>query len=203
MVDRGWGKGRVIVFSIPGDGDWTMWPSSPTFAPVMLDLMDYLIGSAGEMSSVDIGSNISYPVDLSVYDNRVSLRDPNNEKTESVAKPLDESDESRESELYRVEFDSVNLRGFYELGLNRHSGETEKVLFASNLDPRESQLKRLPKSQLEGDFFGPKVTLTSAEDLNKQTVSGGNTEIWPQILILLFAILVTEQFLAWWFGRRR
>lgn len=203
MVDRSWGNGRVIVFSIPGDGDWTMWPSSPTFAPVMLDLMDYLIGSAGEMSSVEIGSPINYPVDLSVYDNRVSLRDPNNEKVEAVARPLDDTEASRESELYRVQFDSVQRRGFYELGLKRHSGETESVLFASNLDPRESQLKRIPKSNLEGDFFGDKVTLVTAEELNKQTVSGGNTEIWLQVLFLLFAVLVVEQFLGWWFGRRR
>ena len=67
MVDRAWGQGKVIVFTIPGDGDWTMWPSSPTYAPVMIDLIDYLVGSEVDDSQVEIGGSISYPVDLSVY----------------------------------------------------------------------------------------------------------------------------------------
>ncbi len=203
MVDRSWGKGKVVVFTIPGDGDWTMWPSSPTFAPVMLDLIDYLIGSLGENSAVAIGKPITYPVDLTVYDSRVSLRDPGNEKVESVARPLEETESSRASEIYRVEFDNVNRRGFYQLELKKHDGETESVLFGSNPDPRESQLKRMSPASLEGDFLGDDVKLVTAEELGTQTVKGGNTEIWMQILMLLFVVLVCEQFLGWWFGRKR
>jgi hypothetical protein len=203
MVDRSWGQGKVVVFTIPADGDWTMWPSSPTFAPVMLDLIDYLIGSLGENSSVAIGKPITYPVDLTVYDNRVSLRDPGNEKVESVARPLEDTEASRASEIYRVEFDNIHRRGFYELDLKKHDGETESVLFASNPDSRESQLKRMSPASLEGDFLGDKVKLVSASELGTQTVEGGNTEIWMQVLMLLFVVLVCEQFLGWWFGRKR
>lgn len=203
MVERSWGQGKVVVFTIPGDGDWTMWPSSPTFAPVMLDLIDYLVGSFGENSSVEIGKPITYPVDLSVYDSRVSLRDPGNEKVESVARPLEDTEASRASEIYRVQFDDIKRRGFYELDLKKHDGETESVLFASNPDPHESQLKRMSPASLEGDFFGDNVKLVSTEELGKQVVKGGNTEIWMQVLFLLFVVLVCEQFLGWWFGRKR
>ena len=203
MVDRTYGTGNVIVFTIPGDGDWTMWPSSPTFPPVMIDLIDYLVGSAGEASLVEMGGTISYPVDLSAYDNRVSLRNPKKEKIEAVAAPVNDSEEAEKSVLYQVKFDDVNRRGFYELGMTRHTGETEKVLFASNLDPRESQLKRMPAASMEGDFFGDKVSLVSTEQLTEQTVEGGNTEIWLQVLLLLFGILALEQFLGWFWGKKR
>ena len=55
MVDLSYGAGNVIVFTIPGDGDWTMWPSSPTFPPVMIDLVDYLVGSGAEEGVVELG----------------------------------------------------------------------------------------------------------------------------------------------------
>jgi hypothetical protein len=208
MVDLSYGSGNVIVFTIPGDGDWTMWPSSPTFPPVMIDLVDYLVGSGAEEGVVELGGEVSYPVDMSAYDSRVSLRDPQNEKVESIAKPNGESnggepDSNGASVLYRVNFDGVQRRGFYELGLSRHTGEEEMVLFAANVDPRESQLKRIPASALEGDFLGEKVTMVAAGGLVGQQVSGGETEIWLQILLFLFAVLVLEQVLGWFWGKKR
>lgn len=203
MIDRTFGSGNVIVFTIPGDGDWTMWPSSPTFPPVMIDLIDYLVGSTGEASMVEMEGAISYPVDLSAYDNRVALRNPKNEKIESVAAPVNETEEAKKSVLYQVQFDDVSRRGFYELELTRHTGEKEKVLFATNLDPRESRLKRLSAASMEGDFFGDQVSLVSTDQLSEQTVEGGNTEIWLQVLLLLFGILALEQFLGWFWGKKR
>ncbi|MEM7785811.1 MAG: hypothetical protein AAF623_20860, partial [Planctomycetota bacterium] len=206
MVDRALGNGHVIVFTIPGDGDWTMWPSSPTFPPVMIDLIDYLVGVSGTDSSVELGGQIKYPVDISAFQNRVGLRDPDNEKMESIARLPDgtqDQGEGSDSVIYEVAFESIDHRGFYELELTRHSGEKSNVLFAANLDSRESQLKRLSKSETQGDFFDDKVKFITPEGLAEQTVDGGNTEIWPQILILLFLALVAEQFLGWFWGRRR
>ena len=203
MVDRTLGNGNVMVFTIPGDGDWTMWPSSPTFPPVMIDMIDYLVGGSGEDSSVELSGAINYPVDISAFDSRVALRDPKNEKIESVAKPEDDSDAAKTSEIYQVKFEGIERRGFYNLEMKRHSGEKESVLFAANLDPRESQLKRMPATATQGDFFGDKVKMISVDELNDQNVAGGNTEIWPQILMLLFGILVLEQFLGWFWGKKR
>ncbi|MFT5301583.1 MAG: hypothetical protein ACI87E_001461 [Mariniblastus sp.] len=203
MVDRNFGAGNVVVFTVSGDGDWTNWPSSPTYPLVIVDLIDYLVGSNGEESSIDVGGSISFPVDISAYENRVSLRDPLNEKIETVAKPVGDSEAAKQSELYRVSFDNIDRRGFYDLELTRHTGEKESVLFVSEFDARESQLKRLPKSATEGDFFGEKVTLVSGAELAEQEVDGGETEIWMQILLLLFAVLALEQFLGFFWGKRR
>jgi len=113
MVDKTIGAGNVIVFTIPGDGDWTMWPSSPTFPPVMVDLIDYLVGSGGEESSIDLGGAINFKLDVSAYQGRVGLRDPKNEKTEAVARPIDETQSAEQSEIYKVSFDGIDRRGFY------------------------------------------------------------------------------------------
>jgi uncharacterized membrane protein len=201
MVEKSLGDGRVVIFTLPGDGDWTMWPSSPTFVPVMIDLIDYLVGNTASATGITLGESISYPIDLSAYQNRVALRDPKNEKTETVAKPIDPTAE--QSLLYRAEFADLNRAGFYELQLTNHTGEVEPVVFASNYDVNESQLKRLSESERSEEFFGNKVSLVSMSEIGEQTVSGGNTEIWIWILVVLFGILVTEQFLGWWWGKKR
>ena len=204
MVERSWGDGRVIVFTIPGDGDWSMWPSSPTYAPVMIDMIDYLVGAVGESSSVKVGGSLAYPVDLSISESRVYLKDPDGERIESVARPIvsDEGDE-QDDVLCRVQFDDITKRGFYEVGLKKHSGTKEAVLFASNIEPDEGQLRRMDESQLAGDFFVDKIRRVVATDIKNEAVSGGNTEIWPQIIWLLLVVLALEQFLGWWFGKKR
>ena len=204
MVERSWGGGRVIVFAIPGDGDWSMWPSSPTYAPVMIDMIDYLVGAVGEVANVKVGGKVTYPVDLSASESRVYLRDPDGERMEAVARPIvDEGGQDQDDVLCRVQFDNVTKRGFYEVGLKRHTGESDTVLFASNVDPLEGELNRMEESQLEGDFFVDKIRRVVAADIKNEEVSGGNTEIWPQVIWLLLAVLATEQFLGWWFGRKR
>ena len=201
MVDKAVGDGRVIVFTIPSDGDWTLWPSSPTYAPVMIDLMDYLLGQSKQVSSVLIGQTIRNPIDLSAFNNRVKLRDPEEETIEAVAKPLEGSEP--DALLQEVRFEDIGRAGFYELQYQRHEGGTDSTLFASNYDPQESRLDRLSVND-QGDFFsGKNLQLVSGEELASQSVAGSNSEFWVQVLMLLFGVLLVEQFLGYWWGRKR
>ncbi len=226
MVEQTLGSGKVVVFSVPADGDWTMWPSSPTYAPVMIDLISHLIGDDSSSSTIQIGNSILIPVDLAIYEQRVGLRNPKDEKIETIARPLgslsikknmdlaDSDDSTRErnemqmdgtdnESAHGVLFDNLQHRGFYQVELKRHDGQLDRELFAANHDPRESNLKRLSESTLETNFFSDKVLRVSPDQLADQTVSGGNSEIWPTVLLTLFGVLVAEQVLAWWWGRKR
>lgn len=203
MVEQSFGKGKAIVFTIPADGDWTMWPGHFSFPPIILDLIDYLVGNDASDSVATLGGEIRTPVDLSLYQNQVSLRDPKNEKIEKVAKPAEGTEEDDGQSIYYATFEDIDRSGFYELGLNRHSGETDTLLFASNVDTSEGKLKRLDVNSLNADFFGENFSLIKPEVLREQEVKGSSSEIWPQIVILLLGILGLEQFLAWLWGRRR
>ena len=120
---------------------------------------------------------------------------------ETVAKPADPS--KPDSVLYKAEFENLSRRGFYDVQLTRHSGVQESTLLATNYDARESQLTRLTQTSLEDNFFGDKVAMVSTAGLLDQSIEGGNSELWVMILIGLMAILVTEQFLGWLWGRKR
>ena len=201
MIDRRIESGRVIAFTIPGDGDWTMWPSSPTFAPVMVDMISYLAGSQNAVNSIQLGSGIKLPVDLSAFVNRVTVRDPEGEKMETVAKPIDP--DRPQSVLYQAEFEKFSKRGFYDIELKRHSGDVQNVLVSTNYDVRESALKRVSQTTLDKNFFGEKTMMVTTAGLLDQTVDGGNSELWMTILLMLMLILAAEQFLGWYWGRKR
>jgi hypothetical protein len=204
MVERNWGSGKVVAFSFPGDGDWSVFPGmDAVFVPIMLDLIDYLVGNTNQASAVSLGGSIKFPIDLTAYQNRVTLRDPQNEKEEMIARPVDETEEAAKSVIYQAQFDDILRRGFYELGLLRTSGEAETVLFAANVQPDEGRLKRLNLTTVESDFWGDKFSTIPVSSLTSQKVPGKTAEMWPQVVWILLLILGTEQFLAWWFGKRR
>ena len=200
MADRVLGKGRTVTFAFSADADWTMWPADPTYVCVMWDLVNDLTGDGTEASRFQVGGSIRELVDLSQYQLRVSLTDPKEEKVEANARPIGDD---QDSVLYEVEFQGLDKRGFYDLQFRREDDEVVSKLFAVNINTAESDLKRLDVAALPDNFFGENTRLLSADQMVLQGESKSSNEIWPLILMLMAGILVTEQFLGWWFGRRR
>ena len=205
MVDQALGKGRVIAFTIPADVDWSWFPSASGCTPftvVMLELIKHMVGNVSGNSDIEIGGKLTHLIDLSNYERNVTLLDPNNEKREAVTKTGDEKDESKI--MRPVEFDDITQRGIYKLMLKRKdSKDPQPVYFATNIDPTEGDLKRLDLNKVGQNYFGDKVRMVSNEQLAAQSISSGNSEIWYFILVALAVVLGLEQFLGWWFGRKR
>jgi hypothetical protein len=233
MVEKNLGKGRVVFFAFPADADWSMWPTGATFVPITLGMIDDFVGRSSENSVVQSGDEIKFPVDVSVYKNRITLTNPAGEKVEAVAAPVDRpgssnvegsndsvsidqatdaatvpvgrdaGDLAASSVLYQAQFPPISGSGFYKLGLSRNLGGEDEVLFAANVDTAEGDLKRIPENRTAGDFFGANVSMVSEAELADQSVKGGSSEIWMTVLSILFVALMAEQFLGWFWGRKR
>ena len=203
MAEKSYGKGRVVAFSIPADIDWTFWPIHPSFSPIMFELAKYLVNDDSDQAAIRVGGGVSIPVDLTAFKQNVSLIDPAKEKTKISAQPFDDTKESENSVFYQARIDDVRKRGVYEMQLDRrHESEADSIFFAANVDPQEGELKRVDANALSSSL-GSSVKLITGEQMEQQTVSGGQNEIWLQLLLLLGCCLGVEQFLGWWFGRRR
>jgi hypothetical protein len=203
MAERSYGKGRVVAFSFPADLDWTDWPPHPSYAPVIFDLIHYLAGQSAASDATRVGGSFVQLVDLSAFDSHVAVVDPDGEKTEMLAKPVEGTAENSDSVLYQARVDEIRKRGIYQLQLTRNNGQTQPVHFAANINPDEGQLARLDFGQVGEQYFGARATRVSLAELNSLQISGGHNEIWPQLLVALAIILATEQLLGWWFGRFR
>ena len=203
MVEQLYGSGIVATFTLPCDGDWSDWPSNTFYVPMMIDLVNYMVGSDAEQSVAVMGGDVRQPIDLSLYQNQVGFRDPKMDKIEKVAKRAGDAEAEDGETTYYVTFDDVGQAGFYEMDMKRHSGETDKLLFASNVNSKEGQLKRLDAEGLDKDFFGKNFSMVDTDSVAEQQVKGSSVEFWPYVIVLLLIILGTEQFLGWFWGRKR
>jgi hypothetical protein len=203
MAERPRGNGRVVTFAFPSDADWTMWAAHPTYVCVMWDLVNYLAGSAPDASTLQVGQPVQRLVDLTLYDQDVSLVDPQEEKTQSRAQPIDDSADSSENVLYEVEFPPLTRRGFWSMELARKDGQTDSLLFAANVDPAEGNLRRVDLEALPQGFFGENTRVITPDAMVLQEESGTSNEIWTRILVVLALVLAAEQVLGMWFGRKR
>lgn len=87
VVDRRWGQGRVVFFSLAADADWTDWPSSPSYIVVMFDMVRDLVEGTLQIPLVTVGQDLLEPVDLGRYRNQVRLEGPDMQRWETVAQP--------------------------------------------------------------------------------------------------------------------
>ena len=94
--------------------------------------------------------------------------------------------ETRTSGIYRAEFQPPTIAA---------------QLFAANVDPRESDLRRVDAGQLPRP-----IRSVAAGDTPTILAAGIGRTGWPLFRVLLgtvLGLLLTETFLAWYFSRAR
>lgn len=232
VVEKGYGKGRVIAFLTPADADWSDWPDKPSYVVLVQELTRYLAGDSTGEGAVRVGDPMRYLIDRALYEQEATITAPGNRKinvqafpvaVKNAKKPASANGESSaESEsppeatteqnerqsaaatLWRIDFEGADRRGFYDLRLTPTSGApAESVLFAANVDPSEGDLSRVDVDALRKEWRGLPVTILENHETASQSVHGARIEIWMFLLAGLVGVLFTEQFLGWWFGRKR
>ena len=203
IVEKSFGKGKVVFTTFPADLDWTNWPESPSYVVAVLKTIDYLCGDRAQASELQIGERLQIPLDLTLYRRDASIKDSSDEKYSVQAVPDDNDPEGKNSTVWKVSFDDANRRGFYDLTLTSTAGSQESLLFAANIDPREGNLRPLDTAAVGKDYFGDKTKLVQSVEMAGQTVKSSQNELWRYLLYVLAIVLGTELFLGWLFGRRR
>ena len=132
------------------------------------------------------------------------LKDPRQTVHLLEPKPSETVDTKRNDETqWNVEYRGADTRGLYELNLLRTNGTGEKVMFAVNIDPAESDLQRVDLAELKRKLGDAPIQFVSAEKLTAMSAIGAEAELWPLILCLAVVTLCSEQMLGWFFGRGR
>lgn len=202
IVEKAFGKGRVVALTIPADDAWSNWSQYPSYFVTMQELVRYL-STDSPNNAIRVGETIRQPLDLTQHDRHATLLLPDNKRisTEAVADDLATS--KVKQAIWYINHPETTRRGFYDFELTRKRGGTEHVLYAANIDPREGNLKRLDQADLHRKLAGANVTLISGEKISQSDIRGSQSEWWQNIWGVLLGVLCLESFLGWWFGRRR
>jgi len=190
VVDH-FGLGQVAVSALPGSleartasgAPWSSFAFSPSFLPVIHELVAYLVGDRWlRRRNLIVGEPAIFPWEKS---NRVAtVRSP-----EGVERTLPLPGAEDRGQL---EFRETDEQGAYRFSF----GNRECARFAINLDGRDSDLMPIDPATLPSDFSANTVESSMA-----LPIAAGELSLARTLLAAAGLLLLLEISLAWMLGR--
>jgi aerotolerance regulator-like protein len=196
LLEKPAGRGRVILASSGArlrDGDL---PRRPLFVPLVHGLATYLAASADDRRNLLLGESLVLRVEGAQAGAQASVTDPSGVTQEVAIERLSEEGAGMGAQS-AVRYGPLNLPGFYTVKVGAGAAERSSV-FAANLDPEESNLKRITAEELARveKLLGFQLVRNVA-DLRLYAGDLERREWWRPILwavvgLLLLEVLVTR-----------
>jgi hypothetical protein len=193
VVERRFGKGRVVAFLTTAAPTWNNWARNPSFVVVVQDLQAYLSQRPGEAESRLVGSPLELRLDPALYQPHVRFTTP---ETGAGATTALSASLMADGSLAAV-LPNTELSGFYEAQLTRIDGATERRRYALNVDPAEGDLSALGPEQLAARLEGVKYQYEQAAAFQSTAGELAGYNLGAAILYGLVLLLLAEQILAW------
>ncbi|UCC31276.1 MAG: BatA domain-containing protein [Phycisphaerales bacterium] len=200
MVERRFGRGRVVLITTAADKEWHQWPDHPTFLPVMMELVRHVAHQGRTGVHHWVGDTIELPLDPAVFEPDAVVRTPAYPNEREVGLTAAPAGDGRG---LRLSWEHTDTAGMYQFVLPRHEGGETVRLVAVNVDPQESDLAMAEEDELRQAISDVPFDYVKGVDRLTGAAGGARTELWRLFLLAAAAVLLTEQSLAWWWGRRR
>ena len=196
VVERPFGRGRVILVATSADTSWTAMPMWPSYVPIVQQLLNFAIGGRASQRSALVGQSLGGIVPASSV---------------GMSGTMQTSDGRREPLQLRAEsdatawsFDGTATSGIYTAQFGKSAESSE--LLAVNVDTVESNLEKLTEEQLRAEVlpgvaFDYQTTWEAAADASSGVIGRRATLARP-LLYAVLAMLFVETFLAWKYGAR-
>ncbi len=200
IVERRFGQGGVVLVTTSADKEWHFWPDHPTFLPLVMELTQYLARASDTGQQRHVGEPIELTLDPSAFESDVIVRTPGYPNEREVGLTATPADDGKGLTL---NWDHTDQAGLYQFVLKRVGGGETVRLVAVNLDPKESDLAPANEAQLRRAMED--VPFEYVNSLDEIAAAAGETrlELWRLVLIGAALVLMFEQGLAWFWGRRR
>jgi hypothetical protein len=196
------GRGRIAVVATdgslssidPATGEpWTLWPTWPSFLPIVRELLANIGGGDGQMREQTVGATLhgsiavtlssvaaNEPLQITCPDGRTALA-----STQTTTSGVEWS------------FDDTDVSGVYSL---RGLPEFKLRQYAVNVDTIESDLARIQPDDLPANVIVETTMQNATGDIG--TSDRYSRAGWSQPLLwTALAIMFLESLVAWRFGR--
>jgi hypothetical protein len=192
VVEREFGKGRVVAMLSTASPEWNNWSRNPSFIVALLELQSYLGGTNRPDESRVVGTPIKLELDAAQYQPKVRLLSPGVGEGGSVT-----HDATVSPAGLNVTLNETGASGLYELQLATIDNNSESRHYAFNVEPDEGDLAVTSRDHLTDRLQKVRFNFRQADDfqVTPRELAGANLSDW--ILYALIAILVGEQLLAY------
>ena len=197
MFEHSFGLGKVFTSLTTAGSLWNDWSTNPSFVIFHLELQKYLAKRYRRQESEEVGTPIEFTLDASQYSQELEVTTPD-ERNAQLQMTREQADASgdREEFVWKASFAGTNEPGVYRLTLYDSDQNPEERWLAYNPPLTESSLKLLTQEDLEGRV-GEDVAIQSYEDLAWLQQSDSQQEARMSLLMILFLVMMAEQFLAY------
>jgi uncharacterized membrane protein len=184
LVEKQYGRGRVLLFTSTFDAEWTDFPQRGVFLPFIHEMVKYL---TLRMSEEKKDYLVNAPVQLSGFDFTPGT-------TVAILNPSGEEYRTTINEEGSAFYESTNEPGIYSVHI-----EGQKRYFAVNVDTLESDLRASDpeevKSILVNREKSEQESLSTAETIAAyhQEVEK-NQQIWWYLMAALLVLAIGEMF---------
>jgi hypothetical protein len=204
IVDQAVGPGRVALFNLAADRDWSDWPTDPSYPIVLQEWIRYLAPRRLKGATVTAGDAITWEPRAGV---KFTVLPP-----DGIARPAVE--QRREGEVgggpTAVAFTETHRAGFYRIeaeraaaGIEVPAAALETRWLACCRAARDSDLTPAGEERLRAAFVAAGVEVSigrdTAADAFRKTEEG---ETWRWFAWAAAFFLLGELCFAFWLGRR-
>ena len=187
MTGRAVGRGRVFMFSIAANRDWSTFPLTAFFVPVVHQLIRQGAGASVQPTHLVQGSNI--PVNEAV---------PNYREDDAIAAPSGAQLSIKDNGNRTFFIESLTEPGIYTRA-KAGAAQPEPVL-AVNTDRFESHLTPITPQELsEWTGFKKLLTAKDPEELTRLIDEYRNGRSLAEIFLWIALLL---SLIEWWFANR-
>ena len=200
ILERTFGRGRVVLVTSAVDKEWNLWPDHPTYLPILTELVRHCASYGNDSQDYWVGNTITLSIDPAEFEPDAVLRTPNYPNDREIGLTAAPAQDGRGLEFV---WENAAMSGVYRFILTRRDGREYVKQIAVNIDPGESDLTSSDENELQqsvGDL--PFEYFDGIEELSGST-SEARIEMWRACLLATLGILMMEQCLGWWWGRRR
>lgn len=201
LVERTFGRGRVLLFTSSVDLDWNDWARAMdgSYVVTVLELVQYAARRSEDRLSFVAGETLALSLLPERYEPGGLFRSPGTVDEPAVEARVREP-VAAVGEPVVLEGPVATQLGTYTAELVRRSGGVEARPLAVNLDTRESDLAVARAGELDIALGNVPHEYVEVGEAFLQDDEQARRELWPAVLLLLVSVLMLEQALAWWFG---
>ncbi len=194
VVERRFGRGRVVAFLTTAAPTWNNWArDNPSFVVAMLELQAYLTARPTAETPRLVGQPLELSLDAARYEPQVRFITPREDLSPTT---VEEAEAAANGQL-RATLVNTDVSGIYEARLVRNDGREEVRGFAVNVDPAEGDLRVLDYPELASRLDGVPHQFQLASRYEYAEGEQGGYNLGTALLCFVAVLLVAEQLLAY------
>ncbi len=206
VLERAFGKGRVVAFMTSLTPDWNDWAQNPSLVVICLRLQPYLAASRHTFSDKRVGETLQLELDPGAY--RANVRFTAPDVLSGVTKEIDRTaKKATDKDLNLVaslggasdtsEVETASA-GIYSAWLTTVRGQAEVRRYSLNVDPDEGAMAMPTLAEMTTRLAGLKARFTNFDELSGTSFVQKGVDLSLAAMIALIVCLLLEQLAAYW-----